>query len=117
MNRSGVWIFLEHHVHIESMKYFALLYKVIDGFTERRAQFRMAHLQLAEQWSREGKLLFGGALGEPVDRALLVFRVPDAESVEEFVHTDPYVSNGLVRQWEVQPWAVVVGRFFTGNEE
>jgi len=29
--------------------------------------------------------------------------------VEAFVRADPYVREGLVRRWEIQPWAVVAG--------
>jgi uncharacterized protein YciI len=50
-----------------------------------------------------------GALGDPVDGALLVYRVPNPAAVEEFARNDPYVLNGLVTRWLVQPWAVVVG--------
>jgi hypothetical protein len=27
----------------------------------------------------------------------------------DFAHTDPYVTGGLVKRWEVRPWTVVVG--------
>jgi hypothetical protein len=30
-------------------------------------------------------------------------------TVERFAQSDPYVTSGLVRRWEVQPWAVVCG--------
>ena len=54
-----------------------------------------------------GELIQGGALGDPVDRAMLVFS--SREAAEAFARQDPYVTNGLVTTWDVQPWAVVVG--------
>ena len=91
------------------MKYFALIYYVVDDFVSHRAAFRDAHLRLVGEANRRGELLLAGALGDPVDRALLVFRTQDRSIAEDFARNDPYVINGLVRRWEVQPWAVVVG--------
>ena len=91
------------------MKYYALFYYVIDDYVSRRAPYRDAHLRLAWEANRRGELLLAGALSDPVDRALLVFRVPDRSVVEEFVRNDPYVKNGLVIRWEIRPWTVVIG--------
>ena len=91
------------------MKYFVLIYYVVDGFVSRRTPFREAHLQLVREANRRGELLLAGALGDPVDRALLVFRGEDRSIAEDFAGNDPYVINGLVTRWEVQPWAVVIG--------
>ena len=38
---------------------------------------------------------------------LLVFRVEDPAQVRAFVDEDPYVANGLVTDWRVDPWNVV----------
>jgi uncharacterized protein YciI len=91
------------------MPYYALMYEVVDDYVERRTQFRSDHLRLATEARLRGDLLMAGALGDPVDGALLVFRVPDPAAVEEFAQNDPYVLNGLVTRWLVRPWAVVVG--------
>ena len=91
------------------MKYFALIYYVVDSFVARRAPFREEHLRLAQEARGRGELMLGGALGEPADRALLVFYASDRSVAENFARQDPYVTNGLVTRWEVQPWAVVIG--------
>jgi hypothetical protein len=44
-----------------------------------------------------------------VDGALLVFRAPSISVVEEFARNDPYVKSGLVTEWTVRSWSVVVG--------
>lgn len=91
------------------MKYYALFYHVVDDFVSRRSPYREEHLRLAREANRRGELLLAGALGDPADRALLVFRAPDSAVVEDFVRSDPYVTNGLVTRWEVRPWSVVIG--------
>lgn len=42
---------------------------------------------------------------------MLVFLATDRKIVESFVNNDPYVTNGLVKNWEIRTWNVV-----TGNE-
>jgi uncharacterized protein YciI len=91
------------------MTFFALFYDVVDDFLSRRTAFRQEHLRLAREAHRRGELVLGGALTEPADRALLVFRAADRSVAEQFARNDPYVTNGLVTRWEVRPWAVVVG--------
>jgi uncharacterized protein YciI len=91
------------------MPYFALTYDVVDGFVDKRTSFRPQHLQLARDAAARGELVMAGALGEPPG-ALLVFRAPDKSVAERFAASDPYVTGGLVRQWIVRPWTVVIGQ-------
>ena len=92
------------------MNYYALIYETVDDYVARRAEFREQHLRIALEWRERGELILGGAFDDPVDRALLVFRVDDKSRVEEFARKDPYVVNGLVKKWEVRPWKVVIGQ-------
>jgi uncharacterized protein YciI len=94
------------------MPYFALIYEAAPDYVERRAALREDHLRLARAATERGELLFGGAFADPVDRALLVFKVSDSSVVEDFARYDPYVTNGLVARWEVRLWTVVVGALF-----
>jgi uncharacterized protein YciI len=91
------------------MRYFALFYELVDDFLSRRSAFRDEHLRLAREAHHRGELLLAGALTEPADRALLVFRAPGRSAVEQFARNDPYVTSGLVTRWEVRSWAVVIG--------
>jgi len=93
----------------QTMKYFALFYYVVDDFVSRRAPYREEHLRLAREARHRGELLLAGALGDPPDGALLVFRAAGPSAAEEFARCDPYVTAGLVTRWEVRPWAVVIG--------
>jgi uncharacterized protein YciI len=91
------------------MNYFALFYRVVDDYVARRATYPEEHLLFAREAHSRGELVMGGALTDPGDQALLIFRAPDRSAVEAFVQHDPYVKNGLVRSWEIRPWAVVIG--------
>jgi uncharacterized protein YciI len=91
------------------MRLFALTYDVVPDFANRRMPFREAHLRLIRDAHERGLLLFAGALGDPPNGALLVFRADDAAGAEEFARADPYVREGLATAWQVRPWNVVVG--------
>ena len=91
------------------MNYFVLFYDVVDDYLERRAEFREEHLGLVRELFDRGALLLGGALADPPDRVLIVFRTENSGIVEDFVRQDPYVRNGLVARWKIRPWTVVVG--------
>jgi uncharacterized protein len=91
------------------MRHFALVYDVVANFVERRMPFREAHLQRVRDANARGQLLLAGALGDPPDGALLVFRADAADAAEDFARADPYVVEGLVTAWRVRPWNVVIG--------
>lgn len=91
------------------MKYYVLFYDVVDDYLERRTQFRQEHLRLVRELYERGDLLLGGALADPADRVMIVFRTDNPGIINDFVHKDPYVKNGLVARWKVRPWTVVVG--------
>ena len=71
--------------------YWALLYDLVDDYIERRAPLRSAHLELAQAAHERGELVMAGALDDPPDQAILVFRTGDPKVVEGFVQQDPYV--------------------------
>ena len=91
------------------MGYYALFYDTVTDFIAGRAAYRAEHLRLVQEAHARGELVLAGALAEPSDRALLVFRSDLRTVAEDFARKDPYVVNGLVRHWEVRPWTVVVG--------
>lgn len=91
------------------MKHFLLIYTTADDYLERRGQFRSDHLRLAWQFEERGDLVLAGALAEPADGAVLLFRGDTPAAAEEFARRDPYVVNGLIRDWRVREWTTVVG--------
>ncbi|WP_375585563.1 YciI-like protein [Cyclobacterium xiamenense] len=91
------------------MNHYLLIYTVAPDYLERRGAYREEHLALAREHQQHGNLQMGGALAEPADRAVLVFRGDSPAAAEAFVRADPYVKNGLVLSWEIRKWNVVVG--------
>ena len=91
------------------MKHWLLIYTVVDGYVARRAEFRDAHLTLAWAAHARGEFLLGGAIGDPVDGAVLLFTGDSPAAAEAFAAADPYVKNGLVTAWRVTPWHTVAG--------
>ena len=96
-------------VHTFRMGYYLLEYALVDDYLAQRTAFREAHLTLAREAYRRGDLILAGALAEPADRAVLVWRTDDRSVVERFADGDPYVQNGLVISWTIRPWTVVIG--------
>jgi hypothetical protein len=89
--------------------YWLLMYELADDYLERRPPLRAAHLALAKAANASGALVYAGALDEPADRAVLMFEVDDPSLIEEFVRNDPYVEAGLVKEWAIRRWNVVIG--------
>lgn len=89
--------------------HYLLMYDVGPDYLARRAEFRDEHLTLAWQAHARGELLLGGALADPVDGAVLLFRGDTPHVAERFAAADPYVQHGLVARWQVRPWLTVVG--------
>jgi uncharacterized protein YciI len=89
--------------------HYLLFYEAAPDYLERRPAFRGAHLEKARAACDRGELILGGALANPVDGAVLLFRGESPEVVEAFARVDPYVVNGLVTRWRVREWTTVVG--------
>lgn len=95
--------------------HYLLFYDLVEDYLERRGEFRDDHLGLARAAHERGELLLAGALAEPADGAVLVFTGDSPAAAEAFAEADPYVKAGLVRQWRVRPWTVVVGGASSGT--
>jgi len=91
------------------VKHFLLFYEISDDYVARRASFRDAHLRKAWAAHALGELVLGGALADPIDGAVLLFKCRSAQVAEAFAKADPYVVNGLVTRWRVREWSTVAG--------
>jgi len=89
--------------------YYILFYKTVENYIELRAPLRETHLNYAMESHDRGDLYLAGALADPADGAVLIFKGPDRIVAEDFATNDPYVINGLITQWEVREWTVVIG--------
>ena len=89
--------------------YYILFYKTVDNYVERRQPHREAHLDYANAAYERGDIVMAGALADPVNGAVFVFKGDGPNVVEEFAQNDPYVKAGLIVEWQVRPWTVVIG--------
>lgn len=89
--------------------HYLLIYDVVPDYAERRGPLRAAHLALARAAHTRGELVLGGALADPIDGAVLLYRGDSPAAAEAFAAADPYVLNGLVTRWRVRAWTTVVG--------
>ena len=88
--------------------HYILFYDVVPDYLEKRAPFRAEHLDLVRGAHARGEIVMAGALADPADATVIVFR-GSPEAAEAFAKADPYVNNGLVKAWRVRKWNTVVG--------
>lgn len=86
-----------------------LIYELNDDYMQRRAEYRQEHLDLVNESYAAGELQLAGALSEPVDKAMLVFKGDIPEKVSRFATADPYVQHGLIKAWSIRKWTTVIG--------
>ena len=89
--------------------HYLLMYDVVEDYVERRAPFRSEHIALARQAVARGELVLGGALAQPADGVVLLFRGASPAAAEAFAKSDPYVRAGIVTKWRIREWTTVVG--------
>ncbi len=93
--------------------YYLLFYEAVDDYVEKRKPHREAHFNHIKPYVDRGEVRLAGALADPADGAVLAFKVEDKGIIEQFAENDPYVLNGLVTNWYIREWTVVLGKDFT----
>ena len=91
------------------MNYWLLIYDLVDDYLERREPLRPEHLALAQAAHDRGHLFRAGALADPYDQAVFIWRVDNTDVIDRFVAHDPYMREGLVKSFRVRKWNVVIG--------
>jgi uncharacterized protein len=89
--------------------HYLLFYDVVDNYADKRTPFRQNHLAHARAAVARGELVLAGALANPVDGTVLLFKGDSPAAAEAFARADPYVTNGLVTGWRVREWTTVIG--------
>lgn len=89
-------------------KFYLLQYEYVPDILEKRGPFRPEHLERATAAKERGSIVMGGALVDPPDGALFIFKVADKQEIDDFAKEDPYVKNGLVPSYSIREWMVVI---------
>ena len=91
--------------------HYLLFYEKTADHAQREPPYQEAHRSHVRAAAARGELVLGGPLSDaPSGANLLLFRANSATTVEDFANADPYVLNGIVNRWRVQPWETVVGK-------
>ncbi len=89
--------------------HYILFYKYGGDYIKKREPHRAEHLRHLKKAHERGDLLMAGALNDPPDGAAIIFRGDDPAVARDVAVNDPYVQNGVVLEWDIRPWKVVVG--------
>jgi uncharacterized protein YciI len=88
---------------------FLVTYGYVPDMENRRDPYRQEHLEWLRGLAAEGRLLLAGALNDPVDSAVLVFRDEDALTVRRLLIDDPYARGNLITAVSVRPIGLAIG--------
>jgi uncharacterized protein YciI len=73
---------------------------------DRRPRFRREHLERYARLVREGRILFGGALGD-VESAFIVIRATDEAEAREVAERDIYWTSGTWASFRVRRYQLI----------
>ena len=89
--------------------YHLLTLDYVEDILEKRDPYRADHIAGAKAAEADGKVVLAGALQNPTDAGVFVFKDCDEAYVDAFVKSDPYYKAGLVTGYTIRPWMIVVG--------
>jgi uncharacterized protein len=84
------------------LKKYVLFYESAQDVRARAPQHFPAHRARWEEFRAAGTLLMIGTFANPQEGALAIFTT--REAAEEFARGDPFVLNGVVRNWYIREW-------------
>jgi uncharacterized protein len=84
------------------MKY-VLFYESADDVLSKAPPHFPAHSARCDEFHARGTLLMVGTFADPQEEgSMAIFTT--REAAEEFVNGDPFVLNGVVRDWHIREW-------------
>ena len=89
--------------------YLLLTLDYVEDILEKRDPYRAEHIAGAKAQEAAGKCVLAGALQNPTDKGVFVFKDCDEAYVKNFVESDAYYKAGLVPSYTIRPWMIVVG--------
>jgi uncharacterized protein len=85
-----------------------LFYESADDVLAKGAPHFQAHVAHGNAFHDRGSLLLYGPFGDPQQEgSMAVFT--SREAAEEFANGDPFVRNGVVRDWQIRDWDEAFG--------
>jgi uncharacterized protein YciI len=82
---------------------YVLFYESADDVASRAPPHFPAHKARLDEFHASGTLLMVGTFGNPQEEgSMAIFTT--REAAEDFARGDPFVLNGVVRDWHVREW-------------
>lgn len=97
-------------------KLYVVQYEFVENVLEKRAPYRADHLALFRKQVESGNMIIGGAVDHPPTGSLTIFRNLTASEIEQIVQQDPYVINGVVKNYTIKPYIAVAGDPVLNND-
>jgi len=97
-------------------KLYVLQYDYVADAFEKRKPHREAHLAFISKQVENGNVVLAGAVGNPPTGGLLIFRNLSSNDIEQFAQQDPYVTNGVVKKYTIEPYMAVTGDALLKND-
>jgi uncharacterized protein YciI len=86
---------------------YVVFYESADDIGSKAPVHFAAHRAFWQEFLDRGELLMIGTFGDPqAEGAMSVFNT--REAAERFVKGDPFVLNGVVRDWHIREWNEVL---------
>jgi uncharacterized protein YciI len=84
------------------MKY-VLLYESADDLMSKAPAHMPAHSARGQEFHERGSLIAYGPFGNPQEEGSMAI-FTSREAAQEFAEGDPFVVNGVVRDWQIREW-------------
>ena len=82
---------------------YVLFYESADDVASKAPAHFPAHSARLDEFHSRGTLLMVGTFGNPQEEgSMSIFTT--REAAEEFARGDPFVLNGVVRDWHIREW-------------
>jgi uncharacterized protein len=87
---------------------YVLFYESADDVLSKAPAYFPAHSARLNEFHAAGTLRMVGTFGDPQQEgSMAIFTT--REAAEQFAKGDPFVLNGVVRDWRIQEWNEVLG--------
>jgi uncharacterized protein len=86
---------------------YVLFYDSADAVESKAPLHFPAHSARLQEFHARGTLLMVGAFANPQEEGSMAI-FTSREAAEEFVAGDPFVLNGVVRDWHIREWHEVL---------
>jgi uncharacterized protein YciI len=86
---------------------YVLLYESVKDAGAKEPEHLHEHQTRLKEFHSRGALLMTGSFTNEEDGSMSIFS--SREAAEEFIRSDPFVVNGMIRSWHISEWDEVLG--------